>query len=148
MRTILMIFFASFAIVSISQSDTISVWLESARYPSKSLPLNPNPYQTIFTGKGVPAKVDSIRVCNQPIGFGMAQYYLVVSIDSIKILEGDFYGTLSNGKIKKYDRWGRISFEGENQFKLPNRKNTLPYSYKDGTKRKYRKEWQKMKNYP
>ena len=124
MKLILIIFFSIFAITSFSQFDTVIVWLDSTDCTPRSVPYStesPKPYQRIAKGKNGGGYIDSIRVCNQSIGFDTSQYYLIVySIDSLRILEGDFYGIYSNGKIIEYDRWGRKIFEGENELRLSN----------------------------
>ncbi len=124
-----------------AQSDTIIVKLDSLEYPFKLYPYQSKgltPVRRKVSGKMGAGFIDSIRVGKHAICYDTMQYHLIVyAADTVKILQGDFYGTHSNGILVEYDNWGRIVFEGENRFNFPTKINSPHYSYGVGVNRIY-----------
>lgn len=124
-----------------AQIDTIIVRLDSTAYASHSFSYHNgigHPYRKTAAGKSGGGYIDSIRVFEQAIFFTNSDYYLIVYVlDSIKSLEGQFFGQYSNGILKLYDRWGRINFDGNNEYRNPDKNNSFPHSFAIGTNKTY-----------
>ena len=136
---IIFLFCLCYTFSALSQSDTVVIRMnnfESKNWAPPSPKVNPHPNRVVAKGKGGPGFIDSIRVLNHSIGYDTNQYHLIVyTIDSVKALEGNFFGTFLNGKIILYDRFGRILSEKEFEYREADKANSSPYSYPVGTHR-------------
>lgn len=111
-----------------SQLDTVIVQLNSTDC-SKQSPVyygrsDLSPFRMSYAQVSLKAKkgtliseggsiTDSIHVCSQSIQVDSLDYYLIVySFDNIILFEGQYFSEFANGKVIKYDQYGRKIFEG------------------------------------